>query len=164
MTLGDVSARSALPTISSNPPPVACALRPRVPPFLLPRRRPPRAVPPPPSRACARPPRRWRVSSPRGPGLEARLRRGLPAASLRALPPPPARGAPRRTYSSLGFEGRSQAQAGMEPCKGLRQLLLRALSVVVGAATPALPPFRPRPRSVRISPEAMGLHLSEGLT
>lgn len=39
------------------------------------------------------------ASTAHGPGLEARLRRGLPVASLAALPPLTARGAPRRTCS-----------------------------------------------------------------
>lgn len=49
------------------------------------------------------------ASTASGPGLEARLRRGLPAAFWRALPPPSVRSGPWRIYPSLGFERRSQA-------------------------------------------------------
>lgn len=70
----------------------------------------------PPSRACARPPSRWRVNSPR-PRPSGASEEGVPAAFLPALPPTTACSAPGRTSRLLGSEGGSQAQAGTEPCR-----------------------------------------------
>lgn len=67
--------------------------------------------------ARARVPSAVGASTASGPGLEARLRRGLLAASLAALLAPAALSGPWRTYPSLGFEGRSQAEAEIGPCR-----------------------------------------------
>lgn len=118
MTPGDVSARSPLPTIS--PPPSSRGSRP-------PPSRPSVSVaaaaaaaeraPSAPQLARARALPAVGASTACGPGLEAGLRRGLPAASRAALSPPTSGSAPRRIYSSLGSEGGSQAQTGTEPCR-----------------------------------------------
>lgn len=52
------------------------------------------------------------ASTAHGPGLEARLRRGLPVASLPALPPLTARGAPRRTYPRWALKAGARLRRG----------------------------------------------------
>ncbi|CAI9170564.1 unnamed protein product [Rangifer tarandus platyrhynchus] len=87
------------------------------------------------------------ASTAHGPGLKARLRRGLPAAFLPALLPATVCSAPGRTSRLLGSEGGSQAQAGTEPCRACVSSQLRALSVVVSVATTLSPAPPPPPNS-----------------
>ena len=122
-------------------------------------RRPPSTLPPPPF-ARARALAAVSASTVGGPGLEERVRRGLLAASLPALLPPAQGSGPWRTNPSLGFEGRSQAQAviyspvgpASVPALGPRRRSRCCYHCVTSPPTPLS-----GPSSAPLSQEATGL-------